>query len=320
MQQKTPLLEKFITDNIANAHHQTNSSPRAAILICQSIEENIEDYSLFCNYLANENIAIYIYNYLDAKKTSNNIYYETTKHNKCKTITQYVMELRKSISENHGNIPVFLLGYSFGTIIALSTIIKYPKEFSGIVIWNPDLYFEKYNCLITEIILKAEKFFKGSDTPSRFMRHITSNIMARNIKNWQCFLNESLLDLESSVDTTKHNRDSYNLPISIWLELISLANNINSAGSFNQICRSKSFLLIGGGNVTKEVEDYSQIQSLSARLYKEEFYDVSLIILPPDQINQSKNKTPNKTIKEIHNWIFKSYLPKVTPLIEFYKQ
>ncbi|AHA28287.1 serine aminopeptidase domain-containing protein [Candidatus Liberibacter americanus] len=315
MQQKTQLIENLITDNIAN--HQTNFSPRAAILICQSIEENIEDYSLFCKHLTDEAISIYIYNYLDTKKISNNIDYNDRKYN---NITNNVMTLRKSISENHGNIPVFLFGYSFGTIIALSTIAKYPKDFSGIILWNPDLYFEKYNCLITKIILASEKFFKGSDTPSRFMRHITSNIMIRNSKNWQSFLNESLSDLDPNIEKTKLKSEAYNLPISIWTELISLANNINSAGYFNSIPRSTSFFLIGGGNITKGIEDYSQIQNLSSRLYKEEFCDVSLMILPHDQIDKLKNKTNNKAIKEIYNWIFKSYLPKVTPLIEYYKK
>ncbi|MBY7649340.1 MAG: lysophospholipase [Candidatus Liberibacter europaeus] len=317
MKQKTLLLENIATSNITYSHHQTlPSSPRAAILICQSIEENSTDYNLLCKCLTEENLAVYIYSYQDVKKTPNIISsIDYDKQNVTTTITQDVMKLRKLISENHGNIPVLLLGYSLGTIIALSTLISYPNEFSGIALWNLDLYFEKYNCLIIELVLKAEKFFKGSDVPSRFMHHVTSSILTRNKQNWKYFLNNPSSNLKSKTDGTINHTHYLNIPISTWLELMSLSNNINSVGSFNSLSRYNSFCLIGGGNAINKVEDNYQMYNLAQRLQSEEFYDVSLIILPPDPIDQLQNKVPDRAIKTLLHWIVKSYLPKITPLI-----
>ncbi|MFV0256781.1 alpha/beta hydrolase [Candidatus Liberibacter solanacearum] len=320
MPQETLQIEDATKNKIAYPCNQTRKTPRAAILVCQSIEENIEDYNDFCTYLAEENIAAYIYSHRNTIKTANNsLPGYSEKENNSTPIIQEVMKLRSLISENHGNIPVLLFGYSLGTVIALSTLIKYPKKFSGIALWNLDLCFEKYNCLLMDSFLKIEKFFKGSDTPSRFMRYMTENIWIRNNKNWKHLLG----NLTSNIDSKGHiinNNYSLNTPISVWLELMSMATDINAQGSFNTLSRSIPFCLVSGGNPLIKIEDHSQIYKLAERLHNEEFYAISLMTFPPILPNDPCNTIPPQAIKKLRNWIVKSYLPKVTPLISQYQK
>ncbi|WP_244464420.1 serine aminopeptidase domain-containing protein [Candidatus Liberibacter africanus] len=167
MSRKIVLTEETNISKISYSCNQTHKIPRAIILICQSIEENPEDYNAFCEYLSEENIAYYIYSYRNTINKDPNISYGHLGERRDSTILQDVMKLRTLISDNHGNAPVLLFGYSLGTIIALSTLINYPQKFSGIALWNLDMFFEKYSCILMTLFLKMEKFFKRIRYPKQ---------------------------------------------------------------------------------------------------------------------------------------------------------
>ncbi|MEG8099354.1 serine aminopeptidase domain-containing protein [Candidatus Liberibacter brunswickensis] len=296
--------------------NQVHKTPSSIILVCQSIEENLEDYNDFCEYLAEENLAVYIHSYQNNINKDHNCPHKSYYQQNNQTILQDVMKLRTLISEKHGNTPVLLFGYSLGTIIALSTLINYPQKFSGIALWNLDLCFEKHSCMIMTTFLKMEKFFKGSDTPSRFMHHLTSNIWNRNSQNWKFFLKNS-----SITKNCKNNSLNFqHIPISVWIELMSMASSVNARGSFNPLSRFTPFLIIGGGNIYSSSEDPSQTYKLATRLQNEEFYDTYLMNLPAIQFNNQITSFPTQAIKKLRNWIVNSYLPKVTPRISQHKK
>ncbi|MBL0849188.1 MAG: lysophospholipase [Candidatus Liberibacter ctenarytainae] len=301
--------------NLVNLDKPTQKNPRAAVLICQSVEENIEDYDSFRQYLEEADLAVYIYSYHDTKTTKDSPQEDCNSDPNISTIIQDVMELRTSISTNHGNIPVLLFGYSFGTIIALSTLINFPQKFSGIVLWNLGPSLERYSCLLTTFILKAEKFFKGSDTPSRFMRQMTSDLQNHENQNRQIFCKDSPSNPTESANNRKCYDHQLNIPVSIWLELMSMATEINSRGSFSSLSRSTSFCLIDGGNTMTATLDYSQTHNLANRLQKEEFYDISLMAFPPIQPHLLHPKNPFRAMESLRRWIVESYLPQVIPLI-----
>ncbi|ACT56747.1 alpha/beta hydrolase [Candidatus Liberibacter asiaticus] len=317
MSQKTFLTEDETIHKSVHSYNQTHKTPRAIILACQSIEENIEDYNDFREYFAEENVAVYIYSYRNTIKTTSDYLRDYPKNTSDTTIVCDVMKLRTLISEKHGNTSVLLFGYSLGTIIALSTLLKYPQKFSGIALWNLDLCFEKYSCMLMTLLLKIEKFFKGSDTPSRLMRHLTTDLWNRNNQNWKNFLKDHSVKKNSQ----NYILDSNHIPISVWLEFMSMATDISSRGSFNPLSRFIPFCLIGGGNVSSKIEDLTQTYKLTTRLQNEEFYDISLMSLPPTMhSNDPHNVFPPPAIKKLRNWIVNSYLPKVIPLISQHKK
>ncbi|XCE14050.1 alpha/beta hydrolase [Candidatus Liberibacter asiaticus] len=317
MSQKTFLTEDETIQKSVHSYNQTHQTPRAIILACQSIEENIEDYNDFREYFAEENVAVYIYSYRNTIKTTSDYLRDYPKNTSDTTIVCDVMKLRTLISEKHGNTSVLLFGYSLGTIIALSTLLKYPQKFSGIALWNLDLCFEKYSCMLMTLLLKIEKFFKGSDTPSRLMRHLTTDLWNRNNQNWKNFLKDHSVKKNSQ----NYILDSNHIPISVWLEFMSMATDISSRGSFNPLSRFIPFCLIGGGNVSSKIEDLTQTYKLTTRLQNEEFYDISLMSLPPTMhSNDPHNVFPPPAIKKLRNWIVNSYLPKVIPLISQHKK
>ncbi|MGZ9594369.1 MAG: lysophospholipase, partial [Candidatus Liberibacter asiaticus] len=72
---------------------------------------------------------------------------------------------------------------------------------------------------------------------------------------------------------------------------------------------------------SSKIEDLTQTYKLTTRLQNEEFYDISLMSLPPTMhSNDPHNVFPPPAIKKLRNWIVNSYLPKVIPLISQHKK
>ncbi|MBA5723889.1 alpha/beta hydrolase [Candidatus Liberibacter sp.] len=318
MSQKIYWLKNETGGDIAYRYYQTRPNPRGAVLICQSLKENFGNCDSFCRYLAEENLVVYVCDYHNDKKTTENIspHFLDQQPKDVATIVEDTIKLRALISTRYEKIPVILFGYSFGTIIALSALIHSPHEFSGIALWNLDLQFGKYTNILTTFILKVEKFLKGSDTSSRFMRYMTYDLWLRDYHNWKNFLRDPKQNSKTPKSLATHPSHGFNMPISMWIELMSAAININSKGYLNLLPKKTAFYLLSGGSPALDTEESSQMQNLAKRLYQEEFYNMSLMTFPPIPPHQLKDQWPPETIKALRNWIVNSHLPKAINLIE----
>lgn len=76
---------------------------------------------------------------------------------------------RLKIGEQHGGLPVILLGRGYGAPVAGALLHRLPGHFAGAIFWNiPVLSPLRRATLLTR--LRWEKFRLGSDVPSRVLR------------------------------------------------------------------------------------------------------------------------------------------------------
>ena len=76
---------------------------------------------------------------------------------------------RNRIGEQHGRLPVIVLGIGFGAILAAALLARLPQHYIAAGFWNMPVVSPSKRFLLLSL-LRWERFRLGSDVPSRFLR------------------------------------------------------------------------------------------------------------------------------------------------------
>jgi alpha-beta hydrolase superfamily lysophospholipase len=186
-------------------------------------------------------------------------------------------------------LPLFYFGHSMGSILGLAYCIRDSEQIDGAALWNSGVDAGPL-LRVFRLLLKAERFFKGSDTPSRIAERLTfEDWNARFKPNRTAF--DWLSRDEAEVD--KYVADPLcGFPCSsgLWLDVTGLIVNGADDTELAKIRNGLPMFLLGGGADPCSSQG-SAMTRLAGRLRKAGIADVRDIVLPD---------TRHETLNEIN--------------------
>lgn len=211
--------------------------------------------------------------------------------------------MRNEIATQHKDLPVFIIGNSTGSSIALRHAQEYSAKPAGIAIissYSP----QRSELQLCRLLLAAERFRKGSDVPSLIMRKMTTQHWMSTYKNprtehdWLC-------SDPQTVDSYIHDPlCGFSPSTGMWLDILNITKTSLTSQSLAQLPPDIPLYLAGGAQ--DSVTSFSKTLGLTARrLIRKGFKQVSLQIWPQmrhDIFNEAGNK---KVSDHLISWLDK---------------
>ncbi|MGV3548875.1 alpha/beta fold hydrolase [Rhizobium sp.] len=184
--------------------------------------------------------------------------------------------VRDNVTAEHPGLPVILFGHSMGGMIAARAAETDPHAYAGLCIWNSHLN-PGISGKIGRFVLKAERFFKGSDVPSRFGPLFTFETWAKSVKDARTPFDWLSRD---EAEVAKYVADplcGFDCSVSLWLDLIGMAHAGGLDANLARLPKDLPINLVGGGE-DPATDRGAAMTWLAARLQRLAIKNVHLTI------------------------------------------
>lgn len=186
--------------------------------------------------------------------------------------------VREQAKAAHPGLPLILFGHSMGGMIAARAAESEPLAYAGLCIWNSHL-----NPGIAGragvAVLKAERFFKGSDVPSRFGPAFTFETWAKSVRNARTDFDWLSHD---EAEVAKYVADplcGFDCSVSLWIDLLGMALAGGLRDNLARLPKTLPINLVGGGQ-DPATDQASAMSWLAMRLKSLGINNVHLTIYP----------------------------------------
>lgn len=199
--------------------------------------------------------------------------------------------LHKEAVARHSGLPVFIIGHSTGASIALNHAqLSAPKP-AGIAIISPYIP-QKTELKFLKLLIKAERFRKGSDVPSLLMRKMTTQRWVSNLQNPRTEQDWLCSDAQIVETYIQDPLCGFCPSTGMWLDILDITEKSMKSSSLSQLPPDLPLYLAGGAldNVTVRSKN---LGLFARRLIRKDFKQVSLQIWPRmrhDIFNEADNK------------------------------
>lgn len=180
--------------------------------------------------------------------------------------------------ERFAGAPLVCFGHSMGAIIAFNFALRSPQDLAGVAVWNTS--FDTPALLgLMETLLKAERFFKGSDVPSAIAGKATFDAW-----NKEFAPNRTAFDWLSreTAEVDKYVADplcGFPASIGMWLALTGAIRAGADDTRLAALPKTLPFHLVGGGADPVSLHG-AAIERLGARLKAAGLADVTTTVYP----------------------------------------
>ncbi|MCB1446680.1 MAG: alpha/beta hydrolase [Rhizobiaceae bacterium] len=178
----------------------------------------------------------------------------------------------------HPGLPVILFGHSMGGIIAARAAECEPGAYAGLCIWNSHLDPGLAGRLGL-LLLKAERFFKGSDVPSRFGPALTLDSWARSVENPETPFDWLSRDRNEVACYIADPLCGFDCSVSLWIDLIGMALAAGRTASLARLPPDLPINIVGGGR-DPATDEGRAMTWLAGRLRRLDITKVHLTIYP----------------------------------------
>lgn len=184
--------------------------------------------------------------------------------------------VREYAEARHPGLPVILFGHSMGGVIAARAAELEPQAYRGLCIWNSQLN-PGLAGRAGLLLLKAERFFKGSDVPSFFGQRLVLDPWAKAIDGARTEVDWLSHDDE---EVDKYIADplcGFACSVSLWIDLLDMS--IAAGRDLSRLPKALAIDLVGGGQ-DPATENGRAMEWLAARLWRSGITNVHLTIYP----------------------------------------
>lgn len=186
--------------------------------------------------------------------------------------------VREKARTEHPGRRVILFGHSMGGMIATRAAEAEPQAYAGLCVWNSHLNPATAGRLGI-LLLKAERFFKGSDVPSRFGPLFTFDAWAKSIENARTEFDWLSRD---DAEVEKYIADplcGFDCSVSLWIDLLGMALAAGLRENLARLPKDLPVNLVGGGQ-DPATDKGSAMSWLAMRLKSLDIKNVHLTIYP----------------------------------------
>lgn len=233
---------------ISMRHQPAEGVPRGLFLLSHGLAEHSARYRPLAQQLARRGYAVYGFDHRGHGYTSAS---DAPKGRFAwrggeARLLQDLAAVRKRARADNPGLPVILFGHSMGGMIAARAAEAEPAEYAGLCIWNSHLN-PGIAGRIGLAFLKAERFFKGSDVPSRFGPLFTFETWAKSVKDRKTDFDWLSRD---DVEVQKYIADplcGFDCSVSLWIDLIGMARDAGLPENLDRLPKTLPINLVGGG-------------------------------------------------------------------------
>lgn len=252
--------------------------PKALIQINHGMAEHAARYERFARFLASFGYASFAHDHRGhgATRAPDAPLGVFASRDGWSRVIDDVAAVNAHLHESHPGIPVVCFGHSMGGIIAFDYCLTRPQDVAAAAIWNTSLDTPALLGVLAGI-LKIERFFKGSDTPSGIATALTFKAWNKRFAP-----NRTQFDWLSrdDLEVDKYVADPLcGFPVSVgtWLSVIGGIRAGASNERLNSLPRELAFNLAAGGDDPVS-ERGEAIEHLAERLRRAGLVDVSVRI------------------------------------------
>ena len=182
------------------------------------------------------------------------------------------------IKVQHSALPIICFGHSMGAIIAFNYVLRHPNSIAAAAIWNAG-FDTGILAAVYGLILRTERFFKGSDVPSQMAYKLTfaawNKEFAPNRTDFDWLSRD-----EAEVD--KYIADThcgFDIMIALWLDVLKGVYFGADDNNLKALPKDLPFNLIGGEKDPCGLHGKAA-QNLASRLTMAGFSNVLTQVLP----------------------------------------
>lgn len=259
-------------------HEPADGKPRSIFLISHGLAEHSLRYAPLARFLAARGHAVYSFDHRGHGQTKapDAPLGRFAWKNGEKSLLADLAAVRDKARADHPGLPVILFGHSMGGMIAMRAAQAEPQAYAGLCVWNSHLNPGAAGRLGT-MVLKAERFFKGSDVPSRFGPLFTFETWAKSVKDRKTDFDWLSRD---EAEVHKYVADplcGFDCSVSLWIDLIGMARD--AGRDLDRLPKTLPVNLVGGGQ-DPATDQAKAMTWLADRLRARNITNVHLTIYP----------------------------------------
>ncbi|MCG6857984.1 MAG: alpha/beta hydrolase [Salaquimonas sp.] len=281
--------------------------PKAIIQINHGMAEHAARYERFARFLAGHGCATFAHDHRGHGATTapdaplGVFAVPEGKGSGWSKVIADVGAVNRHVHGLYPEIPIICFGHSMGGIIAFDYCLTHPESIAGAAIWNTSLDTPALLGVLAGI-LKVERFFKGSDTPSAMAVALTFSAWNKHFKPNRTEFDWLSRD-EAEVD--KYVADplcGFPVAIGTWLSVLEGIYFGADDRNLVKLPRTLPFHLSAGGDDPVS-ERGKAIEHLGERLGKAGLSDVTVIVRPSTRHEALNEINREEIMEEFGAWL-----------------
>lgn len=238
------------TGAMLNLRHQpAEGAPKAIVLVCHGLAEHSARYRRFAALLAARGYHVYAHDHRGHGGTvaPGAELGRFARKEGARLVVDDVVAVRDFAARQHPDLPVILFGHSMGGMIATATAEAHPVLFDGLAVWNAHLN-PGLAGRAGMLLIKSERFFKGSDVPSRFGPKFTFEAWAKSVGGARTsfdWLSRDEREVEAYVNDPLCG---FAASVSMWLDVLILASDSGRKEALSRLPKALPVNIVGGGH------------------------------------------------------------------------
>jgi alpha-beta hydrolase superfamily lysophospholipase len=287
---------------ISTRHEPARGTAKAIFLLSHGLAEHSLRYFEFAGFLAAHGYQVYGFDHRghglttapDAERG------RFAKRDGEAKVLADLKAVKEYAETRHPGLPVILFGHSMGGVIAARAAEVEPQAYRGLCIWNSQLN-PGLAGRVGLALLKAERFFKGSDVPSFFGQRLVLDPWGKSIAGARTDFDWLSCD---SQEVDKYIADplcGFACSVSLWIDLLDFSISAGQDRNLSRLPRTLAISLVGGGE-DPATEKGRAMEWLAARLKRLGITKVHLTIYPGMRHETLKEHGREDAMKALAAW------------------
>lgn len=230
-------------------HQPAKAEAKAIVLILHGLAEHSLRYRRFAAFLSARGYHVYAHDHRGHGETTapGAEPGRFARKDGARLVLEDVLAVRNAAVAAHPSLPVILFGHSMGGMIAMATAEADPAAFDALAVWNADLD-PGIAGRAGILLLKAERFLKGSDVPSFYGPRFTFDAWAKSVPDASTpfdWLSRDAREVRAYIDDPLCG---FAASVSMWLDVLQLAIASGRTAALSRLPKALPVHLAGGGH------------------------------------------------------------------------
>jgi alpha-beta hydrolase superfamily lysophospholipase len=207
---------------------------------------------------------------------------------------------RSHAEARYPGLPVILFGHSMGGVIAARAAEQEPTAYAGLCIWNSKLNPGPAG-QAGLFLLKAERFFKGSDVPSFLGPSLVLDQWAKAIPDARTEFDWLSRDESEVAQYITDPLCGFRCSVSLWIDLVAMSMRAGKISALARLPKTLPVNLVAGG-ADPATENGRAIEWLDKRLKSLGITNVHLTIYPEMRHETLKEFGREHAMAQLADW------------------